>query len=229
MARPGVTFWHVYSRYDSNDPETNRRMKFARSCWLKTYGVRLKERGIPIGGTESFSDNGRTLPFVRHLLKVGAQLAQQGDAIILTNSDVCPPANIVGMLDLILERTDACYSYRRDFNQLTRPLSNDEIIAGHFNRGCEFFAFRKLWWLINGRNMPDMVLGAEGWDFAMRKLIDITQPGRMVSWSNLSYHEAHNSVWWRPENIRTLPSQLHNLKLAREFEAKHGLNEPSLH
>lgn len=224
-----ITYWHVFPHYAPPDADTGRRLNFARLRWANIYGNRMRSAAVHESATTMFRDPHRTLPHVKELVDIGSYMIPQNDVVILTNSDVCSPENIVGMLDLIMPRTDALYSHRRDFPLLTRALTNDEIEAGTFNCGCEFYAFRKYWWIKNSHLMPDMLFGAEAWDWALRHIIINTEKGKMYSWLNLSYHEAHDSVWLRDQNRRTLPSQRHNLQLAYNFEKDYGLNELSIH
>jgi hypothetical protein len=117
-------------------------------------------------------------------------------------------------MELVLQRQQACYAFRRDFQRLTALIPDDKISSGADYCGSDLMAFRKEWWTQHSPQMPDMLVGTEAWDAVFRCLVDRTQPGPHNAIRDLIYHERHGSMWENSRNRYSLPSQIYNLRLA---------------
>jgi len=218
---------HVYSDYEEMSPDTARRVNFARNTWYSQYrkgrwtAFPVKNGDLP----RVFEDQGRKLPYVRDLLDAGAD---SGEVLVLTNTDTCFAESATLRIADQLRHTKACYSFRRDFKQLTKPLADADVARGQYYPGSDLFVMKTEWWKANRERMPDMVIGTEAWDLVLRTLIDETHAGAVCRFDDVIYHERHASVWEAPQNRGALPSQTHNLNLARAFLKQRGI-EPRKH
>ena len=169
-----------------------------------------------------FRDGGRRLPFVKDVISLLLKTAPQESIIILTNTDVClSPEAPVQICDA-MKSTEACYSSRRDFDRLNRLLDLSEIQGGQRFSGVDLVAFLKEWWLEQADSFPDLLLGAEAWDWCFRVLIQKQAKDHGKGFDDLVYHERHQSFWFRDGNLATLPSQQWNRSLAKPFLQKMG-------
>jgi hypothetical protein len=219
----GPRLVHVYSDYDEMSQDTRRRVEVARRTWTTQYR-RGRWTNFPVRNDDLprlFEDTGRKLPFVKDLLDLGCK---QGDAVVLTNTDTCFSESATMRIADQLRHTQACYSFRVDFQRLTRPLRDDELRGGVKYPGSDLFVVKSDWWRQNRDKMPDMVLGSEAWDLVMRLLIDESHPGFVCRFDDVIYHERHPSVWEDVKNRATLPSQKHNIALAKQFLVARGVD-----
>lgn len=197
------------------DAEAIRRREFAHRTRPEWCRPPIPPQALP----RLFDDGSRTLPFVKDVVNTKLSWTPDADVIVLTNSDICFAPTFQRRLHAIMDMgIECCYAHRQEFTKLEKPLTDEEVAQGTQYPGIDLFAFRKNWWLDHESELPDMVMGAEAWDLCLRELMHRHSVHAGVpSLPNAIYHEAHDSTWCRPENIGTLPSQLHNLALAREF------------
>lgn len=151
--------------------------------------------------------------------------ASDADIACYTNSDICVRSDCALLIASLMQETDALYSHRRDFNQdFYAPKPDSEIEKGDDYIGADLFAFRVSWWKQHRDKMPDLLLGREFWDCALRTLMDATSPPEKALAHNLIYHRRHPSTWEKKENRHSLPSQLYCIRLAIEFCRKYGID-----
>lgn len=201
---------HLYCEYKTNDSDTRRRMRIARETWDKTYMVGI--RPLPFYDAQAprlFDDGKRRLPFLRDMLDLAFHGNIDTSFVLLSNSDTCFASQSGSALPGTL-----WWASRRDFARIEKPLTFDEVNEGDEYPGTDMFGIPFEWWEENRNVLPDLLFGAEGWDCCLRELMRVTG-GQEIK--NCCYHERHDSVWERPENRYTLPSQVHNRTLARKF------------
>jgi len=194
------------------DAESVARRSFAmstRPSWAQSC---IEPSSLP----NLFDDGFRKLPYLHDVMDAVLLNSQDSDVIVLCNADICFAPCFDKRLDEAMESSSCAWAHRREFPVIHGMLSDEEVMRGTVYPGIDLFAFTAGWWNIAGCYMPDMVLGAEAWDLCMMHLMQ--RDGRNpVVMNGVIYHEAHDSVWCRPENIGTLPSQIHNLERARAF------------
>lgn len=209
---------HIYFDFACADPDTKRRNDFARSTrpqW-SLDSKPVTEEELP----RKFDDGSRWLCHLKDVVNIGLE-KNPCDLAVMTNADVCFAPCFDDQLDTgwrIGERL--FHAHRREFPRIDSPLTDWEICKGELYPGVDMFAFTPEWWQEHGDKMPDMVLGGEAWDLCLRELQyrTSTRPERFVrGFIGAIYHERHSSFWCRPEHIKTLPCQHHNIPLAREF------------
>lgn len=213
--------WHAYSAYRPKDPDTLRRMNVAAQTWATQM---WKELPIPDNPAHLFRDNGGAVPRIRELWDAACKGKPDSDIIVFTNSDICVTQDCSMRIVAALQSINAAYCFRRDFGRLDAPLPAGTIKKGQPYVGSDLYAFRVGWWRKNREHFPDMLLGRECWDAIMRLLIDWTHPGQNPTLYDLIYHEKHASTWENPRNRRSLPSQRHNISLAKGWMLAYGFN-----
>lgn len=213
-------FWHVYSDFAAAGD--HRRASVAAQTWARTYDEHW--RSIPVRDEQLprlFHDKGRELPFVKDLIDFAAVFAEDEDYIVLTNSDICFTKKITETLIRRLEDLELGYCIRRDFAEpFNAPLDDEQVLKGNQYSGKDLFVFQRRWWIENRSKLPDMLIGAEGWDCCMAILIDESFG---ATWNDLIYHEEHKSFWIQPENRYSIPSQKHNLRLSKAFLSERSI------
>lgn len=161
-----------------------------------------------------FDDKIRHLVYIKDLIDMTCRACGPNDIAVITNADVCFSDQVPWRLKCALYSQDAVYGCRHDFQSITRPLSRQEISEGRDYCGTDLFAFWPEWWKNHRDEMPDMLVGSEGWDGCLREIIRKDGGNHIVK--NLCYHQIHGAVWSRPENIMSLPSQVRDTQLAAE-------------
>jgi hypothetical protein len=218
-------FWHVLPDFWGSG-DTFRRNSLALESWKVPYStgafrpVFVHDRHL-YRMWEKDGPN-KKLPFLKDVIERAAWQAPYSDYILLTNTDTCFSPTIDAQLREAVKRGVQCgYSHRRDFARLEKLLDDATIKTGHSYPGKDLFLFTKAWWEKHRNEMPDMIYGAEAWDALLAILIK--DNGGEV-WTDMIYHERHDSYWERAENRYTVPSQIHCLALAKQFCKDHGKN-----
>lgn len=210
--------FHVYCDYKGSE-DAQRRNALALSTRLKVYG---KLRAFPVRDEQLprlFNDGKRKLPYLRDLINFAFD--NGATKIILTNADTCFAPSFLKLI----EKVKLGHGGRRDFKRLDTVLTDEEVANGHAYCGGDLFIFTEDWWSEHNHEMPDMLIGTEGWDCVLRHLI-IETGG--VEVKNAIYHERHASVWESAENRYTLSSQHRNIELAKVFLMMKGV-DPTIH
>lgn len=223
---PSPRLWHVHSDYSAAG-ETARRHNITRATWRTAYAANPVWRPMPLLDQQlprMFADEKRKLPYLKDVIEMVAAFADPWDFVVLTNTDICFASDIADRILPELEIHGMGYGHRRDFARVDRPLSEKEIAGGNRYAGNDIFAFRISWWLANRHAIPDMLLGAEGWDCVVREFMIEKSGGKCCVWDSLIYHERHASMWEQPENRFMIASQAHNLKLAKKFFIERGVD-----
>lgn len=225
---------HVYQDFPG-EGETLRRNRLAGETWarenrgwtslpikLASGSVRetdpLKNNtGGPHRSARDIGDS-RDLLFIKDVIQRGVEACPGGGFVLLTNTDTC----LTPGFKHTLQRLDgeAYFSHRRDFLRLDRPLTQNEIEGGQWYPGSDLFVFTPRWWEKHREEMPDMILGAEGWDKILRELIKLTGGSEI---HGCCYHEKHQSQWERAGSRENDPSNVYCRFLAKKFLAEHGL------
>lgn len=209
---------HVWTDYPKSKSDTARR-QLAEDSWRKCYEENSTWRSMPILNEQLprvFNDGKRTLPYIKDVIEFAFEFMGELDILVLSNSDICFSSAFPAKLRREMDSRGCFYAFRRDFKSLTKLLTLDEVKTGQDYVGTDVFVFKRKWWRDNGAMMPDMLLGTEGWDAVMRHLMHETESDCGVV-RDFVYHERHDSTWERSENRHSLPSQMHNLKLANHF------------
>lgn len=201
---------HVYSRYLPSDSLDSGRQSVAEASWRSVNGW----EDCPITNLDlprTFDDGDRRLPYLKDLVDEGLP-RYDDDFVVLTNSDTCVSPRILDQIgSQFLEGREFMVFMRRDFGLLECPIPHHQIADGAEYPGADAFAFTRRWWTEHRDEIPDLVLGAEGWDLVLRNV----DSGPELP--NLVYHQRHFTRWEHDGSRQTRPSQIHNRRLTQEL------------
>jgi hypothetical protein len=220
--------YHFYTAYSPVDPDTIRRTALAQASWkLQPWTeIPIRDEDLP----RMFQEKGRSFPYLQDVFNKACEGRDDNDIMVYTNADIHVKSTACGIITEALQAVDAVYGYRRDFHhRLETPVADADYVKGNAYPGSDIYAFRVFWWNTVKDQMPNMILGGEGWDPLMRVLIDtINLPGDKVL-RDLICHERHGGVnhWEHPVNRYKSGWNLHNLTLAKKFCAMRGINPAS--
>lgn len=224
VVHAGPKLIHIWSEYPATGDDA-RRYAFTKTTWLDEW--RLANWSPKPLTDDLFSRSSksqlkdvRRLPFIRDMVALGVEGANDDDVIVLTNNDTCFMQGIGKAILRDIQKSGCLWAHRWDFNRLDNAPSPHRLFDGQLYCGCDLFAFTVAWWKQHGHDYPDMVLASEAWDWIFRELVKLN---RGVEWNTGIYHEVHSAFWNHPRNKNSNPSQLHNKRLAREFLTKHNL------
>ena len=209
---------HVVTSYSTkNNPDTQRRIDFARQTWEEES----KHTGLwEIHAYNRYKrKSAMSLPYITDMINSISKKAGSDDILMIINSDVSVVPGITGWILEQVNRNGAVYMHRHDFQRYDSPcISEAEAGAGKWYPGSDAFAFKKSWREKNKNLFPDLIFGREAWDMIMRNLIKRAKGSEI---HNAIYHEKHNSAWERPEN-RNDADNTYNRKLADEWLKEYG-------
>lgn len=215
-----MKYIHVVSQFKPKDTLTQRRIQFATEQWVKQYRrgpwIRLNvpDSSMP----RLFSDTNRKVPYVKDLIMAGCSKADDGDVVVLTNSDIIPCESMTDQLNLCFgEGYSACYSYRRDIESQTAIPDAELPTRSRVFAGLDFFAAKKGSWTARLPAYPDMLYATEAWDYLM-KIFMRTFGAKEFRF--LIYHVIHTSEIER--NHDSL-SQKHNRELGSKYLRFRGI------
>lgn len=206
---------HVWLNYTSKNEKDNRRMSVARQTWSMQDWEECPM--LDSDFQRMFTDRGGSVPYIKDIFDMACSLHPYS-IIVYTNSDICCHSQCSQRIRSAMQNASACYSRRRDFfHSFDYPIPDELIERGSAQPGIDLFAFRPAWWLLYKDTYPDMLCGRMAWDAIMTLTIERTNPGASSTLHNIIYHEDHPSVWNRPHNIKSLPSQQYVAGLGLEW------------
>lgn len=212
---------HAFSDYVPQMRDTFRRMMLARETWKAQRWI---DRPVHDEEVRLFTDNFGKVPYIKDVINAASDLCEPQDIVIFTNSDICCRTDTAERVASTLQNIAATFCFRRDFRELNTPIPDAAIQQGSLYAGSDLKAFRVFWWRSVRDRLPDMLLAREAWDAVFRTLIQETHSGADCESRDLIYHERHGSVWEDARNRYSIPSQLHNLRLAKVFFAQRRIN-----
>lgn len=213
---------HVWSERSVPDAETARRMAVARASWLRERAayagpwveIALRD-GALLRNASSLGD--APVPFVRDMVVVAANGACPRDVVLLSNADVGFAEGAATRIAVACSIRGAAFCRRCDFDKplAEPPPSRGSIAAkGRRHRGCDVVAFTAAWWQEHEAEVPDLLLGRDGWDRVFKEII---YRARGLELLFEVFHEEHESAWQtRPES----PGNLWNNRLVAQFFKK---------
>lgn len=211
------TMVHIFQDFDATG-ETKRRQDLARETWereCRDVWHPVGVRGLP--RTAHTIGDPRDMYFIKDVIDAGLKGFPPDTRCMFTNTDTCIRDGLTAEIQRLTG--EAYYSHRRDFTRLERPLTVNEIETGTWYAGSDLFVFTVRWWMAHRDEMPDMILGAEGWDKILRTLVKDTGGGEIHL---CCYHERHGSIWEREGNRENDPSNKYCRILARDWLRKRG-------
>ncbi len=233
LMRPTIV--HAYSHFEEGpiDPETVRRMEFARRTWVAEYQqtpwavCEFKREDSRRSSGDAPINDPRPIPFWKDIIEKAIVGRAPWDVIALTNADVCFTPGLSGWVLDTLAHHGCAFTHRWDFYfPMTVPLANEEQVKrGKWYSGSDAFFFTVGWWAQHGREYPDMLIGREQNDEVLRQLIK--RHGGLELHGAI-YHEKHPSYWEHHGNREQNPGNLYNKRLAAGWFLRNGYgpNDP---
>ncbi len=211
-----MKIYHIYSTFDNM---SSIRYKVAEKTWSLTditqipVSEKLLEKNL-------IDDGYRKIPYVKDIIDKGVELINDSDnyIILFTNSDSCMLPTIVDDLKTVTDSDTQVYC-RRDINfDYNDPLQYDDIASLDVFCGKDGFAFTKNYWIDTKFKFLNMIFGAEFWDYIF--YIQFKLHSNLKSIDDKLYHRSHSTDWGSSLYRYTSPSQIYNIKLARDFLRK---------
>lgn len=219
--------FHFYSHFEPKNPDVRRRQAVARMTWEAQIWneIPVRDEVLP----RMWKEEGHSYPYVLDVFDYACRSKAPEDVMVYTNADICVCSDCAWKIASVMQETDAFYSMRRDFNHdFDAPIPDDKIPRGSGYVGSDLYAFRVRWWTQARKDYPDMLVACELWDAVLRQTITDSNPKRIVSVPDLSYHRRHASTWENTANRYRLKGQIHNLQLGSTWLRNHG-TDPAIH
>lgn len=188
----------------AHGPE-NTRTQFAEKTWANDeyHHIKVLNRDARDIGDE------RGTYYVKDILDFSLSLS--GSIFVYINNDVALVPEWKDIIVPPVKQFGCAFSHRLDVDKFSKFLA-----LRHINQdsqraycGADLIAFTPDWWREHRADFPDVVLGLEGWDFAMQWLM---RKSGFRTMKTVCYHEKHNSFWARPDVLAQHPAQ----KICRE-------------
>lgn len=219
---------HFYQVWDA-DPETARREAAAQATWPvfhQTEHLDVTPAAFRLGSDtrDGTAVGARPVPFVRDVFDWAVLEHQGHQKFAFSNGDVHIVSDAAERVNDSLNRHSCGYSFRVDFRpdrMPPGPMTMRELgthLEGHWYPGADLFWFSRQWWEDHRLDCPDALLGYEGWDFCMKRMMHESGFPEAMDW--LIWHEEHDNHWKR--TLETSPGQIYNRKLCRAWAERHG-------
>jgi len=236
---PHRQIFHVVERHNESNPVEKRRKSVAWRSWDDLYASGelvpahlwdYPRNALSIGDP-------RNLPYVKDVISAGLNQAAEDDIVMFTNDD-----NVLHPLlpDLVRVRASiygCCSSARCEFVESEVPPLNNKpemfAINSRIHMGRDLFAATVRWWREHWEQIPDHIIGASDWDLNLAAIMR-SDFGDLTTHANLHdvmfpadlprgyiMHKYHAAKWAEPTSVNTMPSNLHNRALFRQWAAKY--------
>lgn len=150
-------------------------------------------------------------PFINDIVEEAIKVADLDDLIVYTNADIILCDNFYNEAS----PNECGWSHRININHASQAYPRRWNYEKY--PGSDLFLFSKRWWLNNRGQIPNMLIGYEGWDTVWMEIMKRTGG---VELAGLSYHIAHKNHWEDPANRHTDNGQLFNRSVAKDFLIK---------
>jgi len=240
---PSVRLFHITERHEETNIDTANRKRACNDSWDAIYAT---GKVLPVHMWKYPRDareigEPRALPYLKDLLKMAMEQADDNDLIFFTNDDNILHLDLPEMIRFYGSVYDACSSQRVEIKHAvaTRALNPVEMAKNaqpHFGR--DLFVFKKSWLVKHWDELGEPILAAANWDVMMTALIRLYHGIKSDRASFLKhifpaecpkgyiFHISHESAWAKSGYVHTSPANLHNGKIFKDWAAK---NLPDLH
>ena len=195
--------------------------------------VRIWDADLP----RAFPAGNRKLPYLRDLIDAGASRALPEDIIFYCNDDLGLVIDAPAMIRAAVDRGRGTAVFPRRSHDHPRPLMRS-VLNCQLDGGIDSVAMTPTWWTANREKIPDMVIGAEGWDTVVRVIAEEWADGGRPretlccdphGWAQsrayldgVCWHEPHRAPWKDAKRRGGDQAGIHNRTLFREFFADRG-------
>lgn len=226
--------YHVVALYEPKDQATKMRTDAAMKSWKLLYEtndniipVHVYEKDYP-RNTQSIGDK-RKCPFLRDLIKIGYNLCQDDDDIVMiTNDDTILTPFVGAKIYEKINRYQACKSFRLNLKKYDNLDDLNVYNLLGKDGGRDLFALSKRWIKRHIGLIPDFATGATDWDFYLSLLIQFSNGIKITKKKNDEtcvtdielghvYHIDHDAEW---RSLNTTND--YNVQLNKKYIEKLG-------
>jgi hypothetical protein len=159
LPRPRV--WHAFEKHKT----LSDRAKRAQLTWVVLYEAFGWKAAplIPYPRDARKIGDARDLPFIRDILQVSLNQAEDQDVIVMTNDDIILMPAVHEEIMAAMAQVPILVSSRRDIWKFGE-LGTKPPVPKHSHVGRDLLAV-KAWWLRDHwSEFPDFIIGARDWD-----------------------------------------------------------------
>lgn len=211
-----MKIYHIHSEFTNMD---HARFSVARKTWDMLDTVKVGVHDSEIGFL--YDDVYRKVPYFKNIIDMGIEKINtlENYIILFTNADSCLLPSIIDSISSVNNEFSNVYD-RIDIPYIfDSPLESGDLDISNTFAGKDAFAFTKDFWISNREKLTDTLFASEFWDYIF--YIELKIYSKNVNYiSGQLYHQQHYQKWMDPKFKTTLPSQIHNIKLARDFLRK---------
>ena len=222
--------WHVFDWYCPYEAKENRRPLNALRTWEhlrdedRHWELVYHETDRHAWRTSKDIGDSRKLPFVNDVFDFGCQKVSGDGIIVWTNADICLDPDAANIIRRKMANSPCAYARRIDVQDASQSVPRSHLVGQPVNPGVDLIAFRKSWWEQVKGSLPLMYIGAEGFDFVLRKTLLKTNLDCEIR-AAFAYHEKHPPKWMEPGVIQNSPAQKHNRKVCSEWAIANGFGK----
>lgn len=222
---------HIYNWWKA-DGLTMKRMMGAKKTWKEfykndKYEVSIAEYILDNKQRSSLSLGEKVMvPFLKDIIDYGLSTYPDCDLFLYTNTDISLVKNASDFIRDSLNKWECGYSHRVDFSKnvcpketITRDQLKEKLFLGSWSAGSDIFFFTRNWWNKHKKNLPDALIGFEGWDACIMAAMFKSGLPEPIKW--VSYHQKHQPYW--KKNRLSSNGQLYNRKVCTKWAKKNNL------
>lgn len=197
---------HIYNAWNPKINSARLRVNNAARTWkefykIDKYGVIIT--AVTLQNVNKNSSNlgeSKVTPFFKDVINYAISSNPGHKLFLYTNADTSLVKDASESIRSSLRKWGCGYSHRIDFTKnnypkriITRSNLIEMIQTSNWSAGCDIFFFTREWWNKYGNNLPEALIGFEGWDACV--MSSMLQHGlkEPVKW--VSYHQQHNPYW----------------------------------
>lgn len=215
---PRIIF--TYDSVEPLDEDERRRFDYAMSTWKFHFNSGdMLEFPTRVGQwSRSSADMGdtRPAPFFKDIINHGMAAALPEDVVVYCNRDIFLTSHAPERILAGVGKHGVMVAWRRNLKPKPGKIYK-HVTNAKKDGGVDLIAFTPKWWAEHGKDMPDMLIGREGYDWVLRILAE-EKHGKDIYQDDIIGHEPHESFW--KKNKKTNPGQQHNRALAKVFFAR---------
>lgn len=216
---PPKIIW-AYDSYRPTDAEALARNEFAHLTWeyhFEQGDVLNCPTGVDsLGRSSADLGDDRPVPFFKDVINHGMAIAQPEDVVAYCNSDIVVSSRMPETILDHIKQHGISLGWRRslkpEYGRMYKTFKNCKK-----DGGIDLICFTPQWWSEHSKNLPDMLIGREAFDWVLWKYA-LGVHGHSIFMEDIIGHEPHQSFW--KVNRKTNKGQMHNRALAKIFFAR---------
>jgi hypothetical protein len=158
----------------------------------------------------------RPAPFLKDIINYGMRYARPEDVVVYCNRDIFLTSHAPERIHQAVTRNGMAVAWRRNLKPKQGKIYK-HVTNARKDGGVDLIAFTPKWWAEHSKDLPDMLIGREAYDWVLRIFAEELH-GKSIYADDIIGHEPHESFWRK--NRKTNPGQQHNRALAKVFFAR---------